>query len=124
MIIANLHLTSDPVLRHMTKAMRRSLVGSTLLVLVLSGCSSGPPLPEHTVDREALYENNAQVFVQVTTDISQTECEALIDEYRSIAGPNGQVAVRKPSPELKGQVVPWCVDNQDGAGVFLNDALF
>lgn len=39
---------------------------------------------------------------------------------RSIAGPTGQVAVRKPSAKLGGQVLPWCVENQHEPGVFFN----
>jgi hypothetical protein len=60
----------------------------------------------------------------VRTDISRADCEALIDEYRSIAGPTGQVAVRKPSPKLEGQVLPWCVENKDEQGIFYNDDFF
>lgn len=108
----------------MTKLLSQLLGGLTLPLLVASGCSSDPPLPEHTVDRQPLYENNARVTVRVHTEIKRAECEALIDEYRSIAGPTGQVAVRKPSAKLQDQVVPWCVDNQDGRGVFFNNAFF
>jgi len=93
-------------------------------MLVASGCSSGPPLPDHTVDRQPLYDNNARVTVRVRNDISRAECERLIDEYRSIAGPTGQVAVRKPSAKLEGQILPWCVDNQDGRGITFNTDWF
>lgn len=108
----------------MIKPTWRLLAGLALPMLLCAGCSSGPPLPEHTVDREALYDNNARVTVRVSTDISQAECEALIDEYRSIAGPTGQVAVRKPSAKLEGQVVPWCVENLDEPGIFYHDYSF
>lgn len=86
----------------MTKLDCQVLAGLTLPLLVSAGCSSGPPLPEHTVDRQPLYDNNARVTVRVRADISRAECEALIDKYRSIAGPTGQVAVRKPSAKLEG----------------------
>gem|GEM_PF-6153312 len=100
---------------------------AALLVLTvpfISNCSSVPPLPDHSVDRQPLYDNNARVTVRVRTDISRDECEALIDEYRTIAGPTGQVAVRKPSAKLEGQVLPWCVENQDEPGVRYNTDLF
>lgn len=111
-------------MRPVTKLDWRMISGLALPLLVSAGCSSGPPLPDHTVDRQPLYDNNARVTVRVPSDISRAECEVLIDEYRSIAGPTGQVAVRKPSAKLEGQVLPWCVENQDKPGIFYNDDFF
>ena len=108
----------------MTKLNWQVLAGLALPLLVSAGCSSGPPLPDHSVDREPLYDNNARVTVRVRGDISRAECEALIDEYRSIAGPTGQVAVRKPSPKLEDRMLPWCVENKDEPGIFYNDHSF
>lgn len=95
----------------MTKLDWRVLAVLAFPLLASAGCSSGPPLPDHSVDREPLYDNNARITVRVRTDINRAECEALIDEYRSIAGPTGQVAVRKPSAKLEGRLLPWCVEN-------------
>lgn len=108
----------------MTKLDWQVLAGLAFPMLFTAGCNSGPPLPDHTVDRQPLYDNNARVTVRVHTNISQAECEALIEEYRSIAGPTGQVAVRKPSAKLEGQVLPWCVENQDGRGITFNTDFF
>jgi len=102
----------------------RTFGACVMALLLISACSSGPPLPDHTVDRQPLYDNNARVTVKVRSDISPVECEALIDEYRSIAGPTGQVAVRKPSPKLEGRLLPWCVENQDEPGVRYQTDLF
>lgn len=102
----------------------RTFGAYVMALLLISACSSGPPLPDHTVTREPLYDNNARVTVKVRSDISRAECEALIDEYRSIAGPTGQVAVRKPSSKLEGRMLAWCVENQDEPGVFFNDHFF
>jgi hypothetical protein len=54
----------------MTKLNWQVLAGLALPLLVSAGCSSGPPLPDHTVDRQPLYDNNARVTVRVRTDIN------------------------------------------------------
>lgn len=66
-----------------------------------------------------------RVEVHVRSErLTKAECRALIDKYRTLGAPDGQVSVRKPSKLLDGQIFPWCVENFDGRGVVFNDAPF
>lgn len=82
-------------------------------------------LPEHSVDITPLEpRRGARVEIKVSSDISREQCEHLIKRYRQSGAPDGQVSVHKPSEILEGAVVPWCVENFDGAGIRWNDNMF
>ena len=97
-----------------------ALVGLALC----SGCGSSTPLPPHTYSSDPLYAGSNRVQVDVAEDITRDECIALISQYSTMAGDDGQVSVHKPSVALAGQSAPWCLDNMDGEGARFNDELF
>lgn len=53
------------------------------------------------------------------SELTRAECEILINQYINVAGPEGQVSVRKPDPQ--NIMTPWCVENFDGKGIFFTD---
>ena len=92
--------------------------------MAVAACGPFTPLPPHTFTSDPLYAGSNRVQVDVSSDISAEECEALLENYSSMAGSEGQVSVHKPSAKLEGTSAPWCVDNRDGEGVRWNDTLF
>ncbi len=106
---------------------RPSPIGVILLfVLLFAGCGR-PDLPAHRVadDSSLAPKKGRRIHLQVDNpDISKDECIALINAYKKKAGPDGQVAVQKPSKVLGGAMAPWCVENFDGRGIFFNDNMF
>jgi hypothetical protein len=109
---------------------------SILLVAVLLavGCgssnapSSSPSstnLPSHTVasDTSLAPKDGRRIEIHVSNPaLTKDECTALINAYRSKAGPEGQVSVRKP--DKTGELQPWCIDNMDGKPIIFNDFFF
>ena len=78
--------------------------------------------PHEIVDIMPIPPKDGSV-VQIETrnpELSKDECKQLIDHYRHEAGREGQVAVSKPSKLLEDSMLPWCVDNLDGQGIFFN----
>jgi hypothetical protein len=82
-------------------------------------------LPLHQVVTSSLGSKGNRIQINVAdVNLSQTQCQLLIDKYTSQALPNGQVSVHKPSLSLQGELLPWCVNNLDGKGTFFNDYFF
>jgi len=84
-------------------------------------------LPEHTIieNTSLAPKDGSRISIQVDDEnLTKEQCRNIINKYRVNAGPEGQVAVNKPSAKLMGEIVPWCVDNMDGKGIFFNDHLF
>ena len=111
------------------EAPRKSLrLGLVILLALLPACNSEtskPNLPQHTVGSNTSLapKDGRRITIHVSnTDLTKDECRTLISAYRDDAGPEGQVAVRKP--DKRGDLQPWCVDNMDGQGVSFNDYFF
>lgn len=104
------------------------LIAVIIVVLGMAGCgSSSQELPPHVVaDNSSLAPKNGRRIQldSINADLTREQCIMLIDGYRKKAGPEGQVGVHKPSKLLEGTMVPWCVENFDGRGVFFNDHMF
>lgn len=84
--------------------------------LALSG--KGEPLPKHAVHVSPLPDGR-RVEIDVSSQITKEQCEALIHRYIPIGRPNGQVSVHVPGHFTR-QLAPWCVYNYDSAGVIYN----
>lgn len=100
----------------------RSLV--CIAAMVLISCEGSSPLPDHQMSADPLGAGRNRVQVNASGEITRSECEALIKEYSTQAGSDGQVSVYKPSTKLSGKPAPWCVENFDGAGIRFNDNFF
>ena len=98
--------------------MRLKLVLPCLLSGATAALAQG--LPEHAVTDRSPLPNGTRVQIDVSdANLSQDECSALIEAYRSEGLPEGQVSVHKPSTieALGGAVMPFCIENFDGEGV-------
>ena len=85
-------------------------------------------MPQHEVasNEPLLPKDGHRVVIHANSNlITKEECASLIDAYRELAAPDGQVSVRKSDKD--GNMQPWCVENvdgRDGRGVFFNDYYF
>jgi hypothetical protein len=97
-----------------------------ILVFALAACGSEPSvkLPPHTIETSELSAKDLRLQINVTTAVTDEECEALIAKYRYSAGPGGQISVHMPSSALNGEIAPFCVENFDGKGILFNRSLF
>lgn len=80
-----------------------------------------PSLPQHTMAKNsplALHRGRRIEIHVADPYLTKEQCVALINAYRSQAGPGGQVSVRKP--DKYGDMSPWCVDNLDGTPIVFN----
>ena len=103
----------------------RAAFGTIVAIGVVScGSKQEDNLPPHTVETSELSAKDQRVQINVSTPLSDSECEALISRYLYTAGPGGQVSVHTPSAALNGQIAPFCVENLDGKGVVFNRSLF
>lgn len=94
-----------------------------LAFVLLTACGEGgSSLPAHTVTESALpTRSGLRVQVNVADDITEEQCFALIDAYRSKGEPDGQVSVHQPFVIFSGDMAPACHENFDGKGPQLND---
>jgi hypothetical protein len=96
----------------------------------LATCSANDvsrDLPPHEIakDTSLAPKNGRRIEIHVNDpSLTRDQCTSLINAYRSKAGPQGQVSVRKPSTAQGGGLQPWCVDNMDKSGVTFNDFYF
>jgi len=84
-------------------------------------------LPKHTIieNTSLAPKDGRRIIIRVyDANLTKDQCRDLINKYRINAGSEGQVTVNKPSAKLMGEILPWCVDNMDGKGIFFNDDLF
>jgi len=115
----------SPFISLSIKGKNMKMIANVLLfsVVLLAGC--GADLPPHTMDKIADVHDGKRITLRSSNaDLTREECVALIEEYRGLAGNNGQVGVRKPSRVLNGAITPWCVENFDGVGVVFYDNMF
>lgn len=88
--------------------------------------SRNESLPAHTV-KTTTYKSigftgeGGKVLVEsLDPKLSREDCIKLANKYKPVAG---QVGVHKPAKD--GNMIPFCVDNVDGKGVFFPfDSLF
>jgi hypothetical protein len=83
-------------------------------------------LPPHRVSETPLGNGKR---IQVDTNnpqLTHDECSRLAANYSPTAGQGGQIVIQKPNPDApwNGKLLPFCVDNLDGKGVFFNDFYF
>ncbi|WP_019498393.1 hypothetical protein [Pseudanabaena sp. PCC 6802] len=79
-------------------------------------------LPPHQVIPSSLGSKGNRIQINVAdANLTQTQCQLLVDAYINRALPNGQVSVHKPSSSFQGKLLPWCVNNLDGKGTFFNN---
>lgn len=88
--------------------------------------SKSEMLPPHTVKTTTyksigFTDEGGKVLVESSDPkLSREDCIKLANKYKPVAG---QVGVHKPAKD--GNMVPFCVDNVDGKGVFFPfDSLF
>ena len=83
-------------------------------------------LPKHTIADESPLMRGMRIQLNSNDkNLTKDQCIALVKAYSSRANYKGQVSVRKPSvmKELKGAIVPYCLDNFDGKGIIFNSDL-
>lgn len=83
-------------------------------------------LPSHKVVHTPLAGDSNTVRVTASAQLTREECELLIEKYKPLAKLGGQVVVEKPNPNSpwNGKILPFCVNNMDGASTSFNDFYF
>lgn len=92
-------------------------------VALLPASAQSQSRPIVKIDSLGTKGNRIEIDV-LNPGLTKAECSTLINKYLEQAGPNGQVGIHKPAPKLRNKLVPFCVNNLDGAGTFFNDYYF
>ncbi|WP_350151353.1 hypothetical protein [Nitrosomonas sp.] len=91
-----------------------------VLLISTSAVFAQTKLPKHTIADESPVMRGTRIQLNSNDkNLTKDQCIALVKAYSSRVNYKGQVSVRKPSimKELKGAIVPYCLDNFDGKGI-------
>ncbi|MBT9138485.1 MAG: hypothetical protein DDT31_01050 [Syntrophomonadaceae bacterium] len=128
-----------PFLKYVLYGVYTLIVGIFFLILILFIIDKLKPtptssqvqvvkaLPRHIVVDNSTLPNGRRIQVNSSDpNLSSSACLELLSNYSEMAAPNGQVSVHKPNMAnpWNGKVLPYCVNNFDKDGAFINTTFF